>query len=468
MLAVEAYTAAGDPSQFPQQLEREGLEPWQARKLYFRGESVGAVAKIDAGRPLPDGRNAHAIAGEALRHHRSQGFGRFQRSTLGRPPETFGLIKSVLTVAAEETDLLAGLPLASDNMATVLPPPPRNEPAFSMSFTPRPAITRFRQWARAQNILHLVDEIPSDLPLPTGQASQVSLTLRNRSAAPRQLNISMESEHGWAVSPKTFTIDIAANATVNSTLTVTPPAGTREAITLRAVIADGPSGYRVETQLHPLPTEVALRTTSPPDLAQASSAWERAAVLAITPDQRVQGKTEGPRDSSGDVRVLYDDEFLYTEVRVRDDRVVSNIAPNDIRGHWRTDAVEICVDPTAQSEHTLTCFKVGIFPFDQTGATRAARDADALQGPIEETAPKMRVEAERDSDGYTLRAAIPWESIGLDRPEAGHTLGFNVILYDGDKAEAATGENINESRLAWAPRPGVQGRPEDWGKLTLR
>jgi hypothetical protein len=50
----------------------------------------------------------------------------------------------------------------------------------------------------------------------------------------------------------------------------------------------------------------------------------------------------------------------------------------------------------------------------------------------------------------------------------GSRLGFNVLIYDGDKADAAPGENINRVRLAWAPRPGVQGRPEDWGRLDLK
>jgi hypothetical protein len=52
-------------------------------------------------------------------------------------------------------------------------------------------------------------------------------------------------------------------------------------------------------------------------------------------------------------------------------------------------------------------------------------------------------------------------------PHATAWAGFNLIIYDGDKENAAPGENINESRLAWSPRPGVQGRPEDWGRLNL-
>lgn len=46
------------------------------------------------------------------------------------------------------------------------------------------------------------------------------------------------------------------------------------------------------------------------------------------------------------------------------------------------------------------------------------------------------------------------------------TLGVQMV-YDGDKRDAAPGENINQSRLAWAPRSGVQGRPEDWGRIDL-
>ena len=50
------------------------------------------------------------------------------------------------------------------------------------------------------------------------------------------------------------------------------------------------------------------------------------------------------------------------------------------QGHWRSDAVEICVDPSGRSDNTLTVFKAGIFPGTTAGREpRAARDADARQ-----------------------------------------------------------------------------------------
>jgi hypothetical protein len=114
----------------------------------------------------------------------------------------------------------------------------------------------------------------------------------------------------------------------------------------------------------------------------------------------------------------------------------------------------------------MGCYKVGIFPFDTAGAVRGARDADANQGLVEETAPKTKLVSRRTSEGYRIQAAIPFDEIGFD-PSKQKRMGFNLLVYDGDKKEAAIGENINKSRIAWSPRPGVMGRPEDWGRIDL-
>ncbi len=128
--------------------------------------------------------------------------------------------------------------------------------------------------------------------------------------------------------------------------------------------------------------------------------------------------------------------------------------------------MEICIDPNGNSEDSFSCYKIGIFPFFENQGARAARDADANQGPIEETAPLTRVKSRKLLDGYEILATIPFSEAGV-KMDRDHLPGFNVIVYDGDKENAAMGENINESRLAWAPRSGVQGRPEDWGRIRL-
>ena len=450
MLAVEAFTAAADPLRFPLQLKREGIEPWQTRKLYFRGESVGQVAKIDAGIPLPDGRNAHAIAGEALRNHRSQGFGRFQRTTVGRPPETFGLIKQAVTTAPQESDLLAGLPLTDEHVATEFPPPPIESRAIEIAFRPRPALRNFRKWADEQGITHLIADIPADLTVIAGRGTEILVDIANKENAGRMLHVLLEKDlpDGWTLTPTERVVSLKPLESKAVPFTVSAPAnrlGNAELILTSSLKTE----TTIKAQLHLVP-QASIGDT-----------------LSITPEQRVQGKADDANDISARVETQATDKALHVTVQVKDDHLVTNIASNDIRGHWRSDSVEVCIDPLGNSEHTLTCFKVGIFPFDLDGQPRAARDADANQGPIEETAPGMSIATERKEGGYTIRASIPWKLLGFDSRPAGQEMGFNVILYDGDKQDAAVGEDINECRLAWAPRRGVQGRPEDWGRLSI-
>ena len=195
--------------------------------------------------------------------------------------------------------------------------------------------------------------------------------------------------------------------------------------------------------------------------------WAALPAHAIAPALTWQGTVANAADCSGEFRVAHDRTNVFVEVRVRDDRVVSNIEPNDIKGHWRSDSVELCFDPRTGAEHTLGCYKVGIFPFDTAGTVRAARDADANPGEIAESAPGTRLVSWKTEDGYAIRAMIPFAEIGLRPTKDEREFGFNVLIYDGDKPDAAKGENINRSRLAWSPRPGVQGRPEDWGRARL-
>ncbi|MGA8807061.1 MAG: PIG-L family deacetylase [Thermoanaerobaculia bacterium] len=88
ILAVEAFTAAGDPSKFPEQLKYVGV--WQPRRLFWNrftfqpvkpdDPSVAKSLRIDIGafNPLL-GRSYTEIAAESRSMHKSQGFGAAER-----------------------------------------------------------------------------------------------------------------------------------------------------------------------------------------------------------------------------------------------------------------------------------------------------------------------------------------------------------------------------------------------------
>ncbi|HEY1658540.1 MAG TPA: PIG-L family deacetylase, partial [Candidatus Sulfotelmatobacter sp.] len=82
ILTKEAFRAAADPSRFPQQI-KEGLEPWQAKKLYIGNVcGFGAMTcpdadwtvKLNTGEPSADlGGSYIQFAMKGLRHQLSQG-----------------------------------------------------------------------------------------------------------------------------------------------------------------------------------------------------------------------------------------------------------------------------------------------------------------------------------------------------------------------------------------------------------
>jgi LmbE family N-acetylglucosaminyl deacetylase len=467
VLATEAFAAAADPNQFPLQLSREGLSVWQPRRLFFGGGGGEVIATIAVTEPLPGGGTPGQVAARALANHRSQAFGNFANSPWMQRPQKFTLVKSFVPTAGVESNLLAGLPVPDSSLATVRFAGAPSESAIQVEFVPRPAFASYRRWVKSQGIEHVAAQYRADLPLVAGEPNRVRMEIRNAGEAAADGDLSLPVPEGWKVEPGRQRIRVRLPAGTNTTveLRVIPPAGLRVDTELTATLATGGSKIASTARIHPLPKTSVARLKSAPALDGSDRGWEQVAPLVIGPTNLVQGKVADQADSSALVRLAHDGKTLFVDVQVRDDAIVTNIAPNDIKGHWRSDSVEICLDPMGGAEHTMGCYKLGIFPFDTTGVVRAARDADARQGPVEETAPGTRLRSRRTTDGYRIQAAIPFDDIGL--PAGRKRLGFNVIIYDGDKRDAALGENINKSRLAWAPRSGVQGRPEDWGRIDL-
>jgi len=102
ILTREAFRAAADPSRFPEQMS-EGLEPWQAKKLYVRGGSDDYTLALDSGAYSPVLKMSFMqYAMQGLRHQLSQGAGEWQLSS--RPHVSYyKLVDSVLPLPREGT-----------------------------------------------------------------------------------------------------------------------------------------------------------------------------------------------------------------------------------------------------------------------------------------------------------------------------------------------------------------------------
>jgi len=470
LLAIEAFDAAARRDRFPEQLGLEGLHPWQVRKLYHGGPA-GAGVTIDVTQPLPDGRIPAAVAGNALAHHRSQGFGGMASSPWLRRPQSWVLVKSVLPVTQDESDLFRGLPVA-DPVAPIQPPPSHRLGAAgsTVTFIPRPAVEFYQDWVRQNRIENVAAAFEPDIPVVAGEASPIFLEV----PASRGSIVTDPSNwllpEGWTFAGRVAARGTVANGRQRVGIRIQPPEGHPSDAEVRLKIPGAGASEEVKARLHPVPRCAApqLRKALELDASPGDPAWSALPEHRIDSQWTWQGTASGPEDCEGAFRVAHTRTHLWIEVRVRDSVVVTNIEPDDIKGHWRSDSVELCIDPQPGSPHTLGCYKLGIFPSDTTGKVRGCRDADAQPGLVETVSPGTRIHAERIPEGYLIRASIPFSEIVPPGRRMGSRLGFNVLIYDGDKADAAPGENINRVRLAWAPRPGVQGRPEDWGRLDLK
>jgi LmbE family N-acetylglucosaminyl deacetylase len=109
ILAQEAFTAAADPTRFPEQLQY--VKPWQAKRLLWNTFSFGSVNttspdqfKIDVGVYNPTlGKGYGELAAESRSNHKTQGFGSARQRG-----EAFEYFKTILG-DAPQNDLMDGV-----------------------------------------------------------------------------------------------------------------------------------------------------------------------------------------------------------------------------------------------------------------------------------------------------------------------------------------------------------------------
>jgi LmbE family N-acetylglucosaminyl deacetylase len=486
-LATEAFEAAADPKAFPELMREEGLAPWRARKLYWAGSGANSHTQIATSgvahgmlAAASPGKRYADIARLAESSHRSQGFDKFFGSVSS--PDTPARLDSFILVKSRvaydphgETDLFAntqGAVLSSDKdiLVDVLPPDKAVQP-IEAHLQPGAAVRNYRAWLQANGIARLMTRLPAHVPVTISDLSPVPVEVTNSARISQSGRVALQLPPGWKADADSKPFVVASGSSVTIVFQVAVPAEARV------------SGYDVTThilggaqsdtgKLDALPQLRVKRLPHPLSVDADTRKWETAQIapIAIPPSNTAQGTPGSAKEASGRFWIGYDAGGIQVLVEVTDDTVVNNIAPDDIKAHWRSTSTEICLDPAPRAENTFGTLKLGIIPADTAGHVRAARDADANPGPVDKKEPDIRLASRRTTDGYVVEAHIPWKALRMlpqYRPVKGRKLGFNVILYHAGKRDARVGEDVNKSRLAWSFWSGVWGRPEVWGTAVL-
>ena len=482
-LATEAFDAAADPSKFPELLRDEGLAPWRIRKLYWSAWGDGATVRIPTGDPaktLTAGKTHAEVARAAARFHKSQGFDKFFTPAPAKDapparPAGFVLVKSRVPVnPLAETDLFGDLggadfdapEAAKDVLAASLAP--KAPAGLSVRLMGRENVEIYRAWLAANGLSRLVGRLPARVTVAPGIDNLVWVEVEGRSAQEDGGRLVLKAAKPIAVGDRKSERTKVAGDELQAGYAVGVPPGTPVgAYDITAQLGEASDTGKVEVV--PALAAAVLKEPLPVDAAPAK--WEAAGVkpVPIPHANVVQGRVSGPAECSGRFFLGRDAAGLQVLVDVTDDTVCRNIAPDDIKAHWRSTSVELCIDPRPRSENTFTTFKLGVFPQDTTGVVRAARDADANPGELGRIGSKVRVASKLTPTGYVIEAHVTWAEAGFPDgpPKTGSTFGFNVILYHAGKKDARVGEDVGKARLAWSFWPGVPGRPEVWGAAVL-
>jgi LmbE family N-acetylglucosaminyl deacetylase len=334
-------------------------------------------------------------------------------------------------------------------------------------------VAGYREFARETRTDWIIPSLPARIPAVIGRRTPVAVELLNHGPSPVRGELVVEPRPGVkAAAPVAFALPPGARGEATVRLEVDPavlPEG-RRSVRVPVSLVASPTGVRDEADLYALPALLVPRLAKPPLIDGDLADMEGLARGSISPkDLWARSEPKDAADLSADFFLGHDGRHLYVGVRVRDEAVVCNIAPNDVKAQLRSDAVGVTVDPSGRSRDTSTTFQAAAFPCTTSGfGARGFRDADARPGLMEETAPGMQVVSRKTADGYEMEFALPFSAMpALPRP--GDEIGLNVVLYDGDQKDARPGANINESGLAWASFAlgGKQALPYLWPRLTL-
>lgn len=190
------------------------------------------------------------------------------------------------------------------------------------------------------------------------------------------------------------------------------------------------------------------------------------------------GNWTGENDCSGDIKAVWDEDYLYMVVKVKDDKYVQEGVEEKI---YLGDSIEIVFDRYVSGDYYLQAmtaddYQIGISPgrYGIAGAVDSGKVAAVvitepptayLWKPITLAGTKdaIKIGAVGGAPWYQVEFKIPWSLLGVSDPNAGDHYGFAISISDND---------VEDSLLQQSMVSNVSTRfynnPTTWGDLYLK
>lgn len=345
-------------------------------------------------------------------------------------------------------------------------------PPVTGTLAPRPPVAQFREWVDGVGAPQLDSLITPVDSIGVGEERELSIDLVNHSADAQSGSITLAMPAGFETDTATLPFDAipgggiqSVTFTVRNTDTSLPTSnqGGEEGTYAFDITTEAAGISSVQTAgLNLVPTTVAPQAVAVPVVDGQIGAEEYTGEPLDLSRVWEGDDPDSPADASGTGYVTWGEDGIYVAVNVVDDTLGTVLTPEDAKRHWRTDSVEIAIDPLGTAANTSATFKVGVFPTTTEGSPAAYRDADAFQGPVSETAPGFELAStlSQPYTGYVLETLIPWDSLPADIDP--QNAAMNIFIYDSD-----TQDLTGQTRLGWSTWNGVQGDPYRWGHVDF-
>lgn len=253
---------------------------------------------------------------------------------------------------------------------------------------------------------------------------------------------------------------------VADTATVPAPAPTKTAISY------------VGPAVRSGPTIVAEKRTSPIVIDGSVAEWTAPWQKVITYVVFGRGNWTDADDSSGILKAAWDEDYLYLNVKVKDDKYVQEGSEEKI---YLGDSIEIVFDRYVSGDYYLQAmtgddYQIGISPgrygIDSCAFINGKVAASCTPEPPQAYmwAPKassgvkntIKIDSFDGGTWYQVEFKIPWTLIGVTAPKSGDHYGFAVSISDNDVAGKLLQQTMvsNVSTRFYAD-------PTSWGDLYL-
>ena len=181
--------------------------------------------------------------------------------------------------------------------------------------------------------------------------------------------------------------------------------------------------------------------------------WQTASVQYV--DIALEGEPDGPADSSGSFRVLYDFEHLYVFVDVNDEALVQDSDPAQ---GWLDDRIEVFIDGDNSKDAAQDGENDYQYCFRWNHGT-VETPVEWYRSPASLAGVEYAV-VTTDS-GYRFELKLPWSTMIGGPPQEGKLIGMDVMIGDDDDG------GDRDTQMSWHLIEGSPHTPSRWGTALI-